>query len=178
MDTVNPDPGSSISSESGSVSNLDPGFWWPKIEEKTTEEILFIFFWVKNCNLLIPGPPLRTSKLLEKPSALNREHSALQKTKFINFLYFFGHFCPLGSGFGLWIRIWIRGSYWIRIRIRIRIHNTVLFNFCRYSTTALTGQVWSWNDAPATARGEGRREKGRERVPPIRRSWGAAFSQS
>jgi hypothetical protein len=36
--------------------------------------------------------------LQEKISALKREHPALQKMKFINFFYFFGHFCPPGSG--------------------------------------------------------------------------------
>jgi hypothetical protein len=34
-------------------------------------------------------PPLRTSKLLEKPSALKREHPPLQKKKFINCFLFF-----------------------------------------------------------------------------------------
>jgi hypothetical protein len=35
------------------------------------------------------------SKLQEKPSALKREHPALQKIKFINFFPFvYGSFCP------------------------------------------------------------------------------------
>jgi hypothetical protein len=36
-------------------------------------------FWIKNCNLLVPSPPKRTSKLQKQPSALNRELPALQK---------------------------------------------------------------------------------------------------
>ncbi len=38
---------------------------------------------IKNCNLLM-------SKLQEKPSALKREHPALQKMKVINFFYVCG----------------------------------------------------------------------------------------
>jgi hypothetical protein len=38
------------------------------------------------------------SKLQEKPSALKREHTALQSLKFLPF--FVGHFCPPGSGSG------------------------------------------------------------------------------
>jgi hypothetical protein len=44
-------------------------------------------FLIKNCNLLIPRSPQRTSKLQEKPSALKREHPALQK-KCLNFFLF------------------------------------------------------------------------------------------
>ncbi len=36
----------------------DPGFWWPKIGEKNFGwENSYIFFFCKNCNLLIPRPP-------------------------------------------------------------------------------------------------------------------------
>jgi hypothetical protein len=39
------------------------------------------------------------SKLLKKPSALKREHLALQNLKFLNFFStFVGRFCPPGSG--------------------------------------------------------------------------------
>ncbi len=48
-----------------------------------------------NCNLLISKPWWRTSKL-QQPS--KREHSALQKKKFINFSIFLDLFCPPGSG--------------------------------------------------------------------------------
>ena len=65
----------------------------------------YIFF-INNCNLPIPSPPWRTSKLQKKPSALKREHPALQNRKFLNFFYFCGSFL----------------LSWIRIRIRIRIH--------------------------------------------------------
>jgi hypothetical protein len=45
-------------------------------------------FLVKNCNLHITRPPYRTSKPLEKPSALKREHPALQNLKFFPFYLF------------------------------------------------------------------------------------------
>jgi hypothetical protein len=44
---------------------------------------------IKNCNLLIPRPPYRTSKLQEKPSVLKREHPALQNIKFLTFYSIF-----------------------------------------------------------------------------------------
>jgi hypothetical protein len=46
-------------------------------------------FYIKKRNLLIPRPPKRTPKLLEKPSsALKKEHSALQNMKILNFFLF------------------------------------------------------------------------------------------
>jgi hypothetical protein len=86
---------SSISSESGSgsVSNPDPGVWWPQTEEKKIQLKIFLtFFLIKNCNLLMP-------KLQEKPSALKREHLALQKWNLWTFSYVCGSFLPS------WIRI-------------------------------------------------------------------------
>ncbi len=67
-----------------------------KLKKKNTvENFLKYLLLIKNCNLLIPRPPQRTSKLQEKPSALEREHPALQKIKFINFFSIFaGHFAP------------------------------------------------------------------------------------
>jgi hypothetical protein len=42
---------------------------------------------------------IRISKLQKKPSALKREHPALQNMKFLNFFpIFVVHFCPPGSG--------------------------------------------------------------------------------
>jgi hypothetical protein len=42
---------------------------------------------IKNCNLPIPRPPLSTSKLQKKPSALKRGHPTLQTMNFYkNFL--------------------------------------------------------------------------------------------
>jgi hypothetical protein len=58
----------------GSGSNPHPGFW----HQKT-------FLGIKNYNLPIPRPQERTSKLQKKPSALKREHPALQNMKFLNF---------------------------------------------------------------------------------------------
>ncbi len=75
-----------------------------------------VFFWSKKCNSLILRPPLRTSKLQEKPSALKREHPVLQYMKFPNY---FSFVCLPGSGSGF--RIWINWPDWIRIR------NTGLF---------------------------------------------------
>jgi hypothetical protein len=51
------------------------------------------FFGIKNYKLPIPGSPERKSKLQKKPSALKREHPALQNMKFINFFSstFVGH---------------------------------------------------------------------------------------
>ena len=45
------------------------------------------------------------TKLQEKPSALKREHPALQKMKILSFFLFFGSFFPS------WIRIRIRNLY-------------------------------------------------------------------
>jgi hypothetical protein len=59
------------------VTDPDPVFWWPKIEDKNTAEFFFFFF---------------RSKIAKKASikdvqatgeALNIEHPALQKMKFI-----------------------------------------------------------------------------------------------
>jgi hypothetical protein len=72
--------------------NPDPRFWRLKFKNITAKKIIF-------SDLILP--PYRTSKLQEKPSALKREHAALQQMKFINFFSIFvGHFCPLGSGSG------------------------------------------------------------------------------
>ncbi len=71
---------------------------------------------MKNSNLFIIRPPWKTSKLHEKPSALKREPSALQKKKFITFLLF------------LWANFALLDPDQIWIRIRIQIHNTA-FNF-------------------------------------------------
>jgi hypothetical protein len=51
---------------------------------------------IKNCNLLIPRPPYRTSKLQEKSSSLKRKHLALQNLNFLN---------VCGSFWPSWIRI-------------------------------------------------------------------------
>ncbi len=55
-----------------------------------------------DCNLSVPRPPKRKPKQQKKPSALKREHPALQNKKF-KFLFFsliFLSFLPS------WIRIW------------------------------------------------------------------------
>jgi hypothetical protein len=43
---------------------------------------------IKNCNLLISRSPLRTPNLQENPSALKREHPALQNMKIQYFFLF------------------------------------------------------------------------------------------
>jgi hypothetical protein len=58
-----------------------------------------LFFFIKNYNLPIPRPPYRTPKLQEKPSALKKEHPALQNMKILHFSYFCESFFPS------WIRI-------------------------------------------------------------------------
>ncbi len=94
----------------------DPGFWWQKTEKNTAETKKFLFL-IKNCNYLIPRPPLRTSKLQEKPSAPKREHSALPKKCNLFSSLFVGHFCLPGSRSGPGLRIWIRfrGPRWILV---------------------------------------------------------------
>jgi hypothetical protein len=44
-------------------------------------------FWVKNCYLLNPKPPLRVSKLQENPSAQKKEHPAHEILNFFLFLW-------------------------------------------------------------------------------------------
>ncbi len=60
-------------------------------DRKNTAEKNSLFL-IKNCNLLIPRPPQKTSKLQEKPSALKREHPALQNDFLNLFSIFEGHF--------------------------------------------------------------------------------------
>ncbi len=76
-----------------------PEFWWAKLK------IIYICYFfppiylIKNCNLRMP-------KLEEKPSALKREHSALQTMKFLNFFSIFvGHFFLFRPVFGFGIQI-------------------------------------------------------------------------
>jgi hypothetical protein len=66
------------------------------------EKNLYIFL-IKNCHLLIPRPPERTSKLQEKASALKREHPALQNMTFLKFLL---------------LLLWLIFALQIRIRIK------------------------------------------------------------
>ncbi len=64
-----------------------------------------------NCHLLIPKPPLRTSKLQGTPSALIREHPARENNNFFLFLW---------AIFALQDPIRIQWPDWIHIRIQIR----------------------------------------------------------
>jgi hypothetical protein len=66
-------------------------------------------FLIKNCNLAIPRPPYRTHKLQEKPSALKKEHPALQNIKILYLFYICRSFLPF------WIRIRIQNLKFMRI---------------------------------------------------------------
>jgi hypothetical protein len=104
---LNTDPDSDpkrIRIQYGSGSNPDPGLNDQKLKKKITAEKKIEFLWIKNYNLPIPRPPLRTSNILKKPSALKRGHPTLQNMEFFNFFsIFMGIFCPpdpIESGFG------------------------------------------------------------------------------
>jgi hypothetical protein len=81
------------------IPDPDPGsgsrLWWPKNGKNLQLEILFWFFWSKIAFYLSldlnKGPP----KLQVKPSALKREHPALQNMKILDFFLFFGVFFAL-----------------------------------------------------------------------------------
>ncbi len=90
--SISSESGSSISSESGSGSNRDPGFWWPKTEEKNTAE---------NFKNLFFGP--KTVYLLSYVQATREafSHQKITASTSTNFSMFVGHFCPPGSGFGI-----------------------------------------------------------------------------
>jgi hypothetical protein len=77
--------------DSGYRTDPDPAFQVKpdpddqKLKLKMKTEFLFSLFDKK----LQKRPPLRTSKLKEKPSALKRAHPAPQKMKLINCFLFF-----------------------------------------------------------------------------------------
>ncbi len=66
--------------------NADPGFWWQKILQLKKPCFLI------KLQFIYPRLPWRTSKLQKTPSALKREHLAIQKI----FSVFVVHFCPPG----------------------------------------------------------------------------------
>jgi hypothetical protein len=90
-----------IESRSESGSRVQMIKSWKKLQMKKNLSNLDEKMAIYCTNVLIPGPPKRTSKLQEKPSALKREHPALQQLKFISFFSIFvSHFCLPGSGSG------------------------------------------------------------------------------
>ncbi len=90
---------------------------------------------IKNCNLLIPWPLPKKSKLQEKPSALKREHPALPNLKFLHFfLRLKVHFCAPGSGSG-------SRSSWPK-SMRIRIRNTD--SGCTHTECYLLSTMWRY----------------------------------
>ncbi len=110
----------------------------------------------KKYNLPIPRPPERTSNLQKKPSALKREHPALQNMKFPKlFVYFCGPFLPS------WTRIpnpdtdqrtWLNPD-----PIRMRIRNTgcpagsgwsrIGWRVGRAAGRGGSGQSWIWTES-------------------------------
>jgi hypothetical protein len=70
------------------IPDPDPGFDDLKLKKKFIAGNLISIFLIKNCNLLIPRPSLRTPKLQEKPSALKREHPILKNMKILDFFLF------------------------------------------------------------------------------------------
>ncbi len=89
---ANPDPAFSLIADSDPVP--DSGIWWPKTEKILQLKKLSIY-WSKFAIYLSLG--LQDAQATGKPSALKREHPALQKMKFL-FSNFVGHFFPLRSG--------------------------------------------------------------------------------
>jgi hypothetical protein len=79
---IDPDPDPAFLAEYPSESRV---LMTKKIEKNLQLKKNFVIFLIKNCNLLIPRPRKRTSKLKEKPSALKRKHPALQNMKCLNF---------------------------------------------------------------------------------------------
>ncbi len=84
---------------------------------------------VKNYNLPIPRPPETTSKLQKKPSALKREHPALQNMKFFLLLWLI--FVLLDPDPDTDPRPWLN-PYQIQIRIRFQ---TLAFSILSCTTS-------------------------------------------
>ncbi len=91
-----------------------PELWTdPKLKKKNTAENFCLTFWLKISIYLSLGLHKGGPGLQEKPSALKRDHPALQKWNLLTFSILVGKFCPPGSGSRLRIRI--QGPLWIRI---------------------------------------------------------------
>ncbi len=72
-----PKPAFRLNTDPDPDPDPDPGFWWPKIDKNLPLEKKIFFY------------------LQEKPSALKKEHTALQYKKFFcNFFYFCESFLP------------------------------------------------------------------------------------
>jgi hypothetical protein len=83
--------GSSISNESGhgygSRSNLDPGFWWPKLYEKNTAELFFSSFIDQK--LQFTYPLLSSIKDIQATgAAFSPQKRTSNEMKFINLFLF------------------------------------------------------------------------------------------
>jgi hypothetical protein len=74
-----------LNTDPNPVLDPDPGF---DDQNRKKLQLKILFFFIKNCNLLISRPPKRKSKLQEKPLVLKQEHPALQNIKFLTFSYF------------------------------------------------------------------------------------------
>jgi hypothetical protein len=65
--------------------------------KKFTAEKNYIFY--QKLQFTYPYASIKDVQVTKKPSALKKEHPALQNIKFHNFFYtFVGHLCPPGSG--------------------------------------------------------------------------------
>jgi hypothetical protein len=74
-DSSNPNPSFHVNSD----PDPDPGFDDQKQNKKNSWKFFYIFFDQKLLGIYLSLGLLNTSKLQEKPSALKREHQALQK---------------------------------------------------------------------------------------------------
>ncbi len=95
------------------IAKLDPGFWWPRSEEKKIQLKIFFYQIAIYLSLgLLKGRPSCRRSL--KPSEENILHC--KRWNLLTVFYFYFHFCPCVSGTGLLIRIRILGPHWIRIQ--------------------------------------------------------------
>jgi hypothetical protein len=90
-------------------------FWIQGFDEskivKNLKLKIFFYFFDQKLQLTYPlGPNKRTPKLLEKPSALKREHPAIQNMKLLHFFLYLWFFLPS------WMRIRIQQIKLMRIR--------------------------------------------------------------
>ncbi len=80
---VDPDSALQVNPDPIRIQGFDDKNW---IRKKYSWKFFFILLClIKNCNLLIPRPLWRTSKLQEKPPALKRQRPALQKWNLLTF---------------------------------------------------------------------------------------------
>jgi hypothetical protein len=94
---------------------------WKKLQQTN---FFKYFLGIKKYNLPIPRPPERTSKLQKKPSALKREHPALQNMKFRNLIFP----CRCHEG---------RNLEWCALQINVLHISRTFFKSMLYNTGAI-----------------------------------------